>query len=327
MRKILAIIVMAGLLASTVGVIGCAGEDAPVAAFTATPTSGTLPVEADFTDGSTGEITDWAWDFGDGHASAVQDPSHTYSAAGAYMVSLKVIGPGGSDTETKTEYITVTAPAVVAPTIAITEITSEKKSDIPMSMALALLGAGIPAASAFGLAMACRVATFEMALKIVNPNDFDIALDSLMIEVIVPGVVYNAGAGNVTLDPLAVEMPNIQEKVYVPADTTLYLRRIFHITQLDAYVPLAMFQGMDGTSASAASEAVFRKAIAGAAADLDAAAQAAHTADYADLTAAQQEAVWEDVLPVWTLGIQAAVSSGYGDLHESYDLTWQKAFA
>jgi len=81
----------------------------PVAAFAGSPTSGTAPLTVNFTDQSTGEITSWAWNFGDGGSSTQQNPAHTYNSAGNYTVSLTVTGPGGSDTETKTNYITVTS--------------------------------------------------------------------------------------------------------------------------------------------------------------------------------------------------------------------------
>lgn len=43
-----------------------------------------------FTDAST-NATSWAWDFGDGNTSIVQNPNHTYSAPGNYSVSLNII--------------------------------------------------------------------------------------------------------------------------------------------------------------------------------------------------------------------------------------------
>ncbi|MBN1480664.1 choice-of-anchor D domain-containing protein, partial [candidate division KSB1 bacterium] len=88
--------------------------DAPVADFSGTPTSGLKPLDVDFTDASTGEITSWSWNFGDGGSSSAQNPSHTYANAGTYTVALTVTGPGGSDTETKVDYITVQEPAPVA---------------------------------------------------------------------------------------------------------------------------------------------------------------------------------------------------------------------
>jgi parallel beta-helix repeat protein len=86
----------------------------PVAAFTADPTSGTAHLDVQFTDQSTGSITSWSWDFGDGGTSSQQNPSYTYTSAGDFTVSLTATGPGGSDTETKVSYIHVTEPAPVA---------------------------------------------------------------------------------------------------------------------------------------------------------------------------------------------------------------------
>jgi PKD repeat protein len=50
---------------------------------------------AAFTGSSSGTITTWAWTFGDGGTSNVQNPSHTYAAAGSYNVCL-IVGDGCS---------------------------------------------------------------------------------------------------------------------------------------------------------------------------------------------------------------------------------------
>lgn len=84
---------------------GCVETLPPKAQFNASPTSGTVPLTVQFTEQSAGEITEWVWDFGDGSTSTEQNPSHTYTTGGKYTVSLEVIGPSGSDTETKTDYI------------------------------------------------------------------------------------------------------------------------------------------------------------------------------------------------------------------------------
>ena len=86
------------------------GAVLPTAGFTASPGSGPAPLPVQFTDTSTGSISSWSWDFGDGGTSTGQYPSHVYSTAGTYTVSLTVSGPGGSNTDTQTADVTVSAP-------------------------------------------------------------------------------------------------------------------------------------------------------------------------------------------------------------------------
>ena len=78
--------------------------------FRLRPPGGPPPLPVQFTDTSTGSITNWSWDFGDGGTSTAQYPSHVYSTAGTYTVSLTVTGPGGTDVETQANLITVSAP-------------------------------------------------------------------------------------------------------------------------------------------------------------------------------------------------------------------------
>jgi len=84
--------------------------DPPSASFTASPTSGEAPLTVNFTDSSTGYVTAWSWSFGDGGTSTQQNPSHTYTKAGTYTVSLTASGGGVDDTETKDDLIEVTEP-------------------------------------------------------------------------------------------------------------------------------------------------------------------------------------------------------------------------
>jgi len=79
----------------------------PAANFTASPTSGKIPLKVTFTDTSTGIPAKWIWDFGDGSKSYLQNPTHKYSKAGIYTVNLTVKNAKGSNTATKTEYIKV----------------------------------------------------------------------------------------------------------------------------------------------------------------------------------------------------------------------------
>jgi len=84
------------------------GGNPPVAQFVGNPTSGTAPLAVSFTDQSTYNPTSWSWAFGDGGTSTAQNPSHTYNSAGQYTVSLTATNAYGSNTNTKTNYITVT---------------------------------------------------------------------------------------------------------------------------------------------------------------------------------------------------------------------------
>lgn len=79
--------------------------------FSADPRSGVAPMTVTFSDKSTGDITSWSWNFGDGSSSTKQNPIYTYLKSGTYPVSLTVTGSAGSDTETKTGYITVSSIA------------------------------------------------------------------------------------------------------------------------------------------------------------------------------------------------------------------------
>jgi len=76
--------------------------------FSAFPIIGKAPLTVDFTNLSTGDFDICLWDFGDGNTSDdCNDPSNEYTMSGVFTVSITVSGPGGSDIETKTEYITV----------------------------------------------------------------------------------------------------------------------------------------------------------------------------------------------------------------------------
>ena len=84
----------------------------PIADFEGNPTQGCAPLTVQFTDNSTGNPTSWSWTFGDGGTSTEKEPGYTYDNPGKYTVSLTATNQFGSDTETKTDYITaLPAPA------------------------------------------------------------------------------------------------------------------------------------------------------------------------------------------------------------------------
>jgi len=81
---------------------------APTASFTQSVNN----LSVSFTDQSSdsdGSISSWSWNFGDGNTSIQQNPSHTYSSAGSYSVSLNVTDNGGLSSSTS-HSVSVTAP-------------------------------------------------------------------------------------------------------------------------------------------------------------------------------------------------------------------------
>ncbi|TMI62931.1 MAG: PKD domain-containing protein [Bacteroidetes bacterium] len=85
----------------------------PQAAFNSLPEV-CLGNSISFTDQSTAAnatVNSWQWDFGDGNTSTVQNPSHTYAAAGSYTVTLKV----GTDKGCQTVALIATRTVIVNP--------------------------------------------------------------------------------------------------------------------------------------------------------------------------------------------------------------------
>lgn len=72
-----------------------------------------------FTDKSTAYdgVASWAWSFGDGTSSTLQSPSHTYSAAGTYTVSLRVTDKDGSSTTVSKQVVVNSATGTTKVTV------------------------------------------------------------------------------------------------------------------------------------------------------------------------------------------------------------------
>jgi PKD repeat protein len=76
--------------------------------FSTRSRAGTSPFNCRFSNMTIGDYSQFLWDFGDGTTDNLnKSPSHSYSQAGVYTVSLTVTGPLGTDVETKTGYIYV----------------------------------------------------------------------------------------------------------------------------------------------------------------------------------------------------------------------------
>ena len=88
---------------------------APVAQFSATPTTVNTGGTVSFTDLSTGSPTSWAWtisgsgwSYTGGTSATSQNPQVIFNTVGQYTVTLVASNSMGSDNEVKSNYITVT---------------------------------------------------------------------------------------------------------------------------------------------------------------------------------------------------------------------------
>jgi PKD repeat protein len=83
--------------------------------FVADQTVGLKPFTVHFTDLTTGSPTQWNWNFGDGGFAIDQNPTHTYTEAGTYTVTLTDRNAEQTSTLAKTNYIVVTASPTPPP--------------------------------------------------------------------------------------------------------------------------------------------------------------------------------------------------------------------
>jgi PKD repeat protein len=93
----------------------CGGGSSLVANFSGNPLAVAVGGTVTFTDLSTGSPTTWAWSanpsagvtYAGGTSAASQNPQMTFANAGLYSITLTASKTGSTDTETKTNYITV----------------------------------------------------------------------------------------------------------------------------------------------------------------------------------------------------------------------------
>jgi len=111
------------------------GTVVPSAEFSYSPLSPRAGETVSFTDTSSGAPTSWLWSFGDGQTSALRNPTHSFSMAAIYQVTLTASNAAGSSSRTKSisigsptaptiTYFSANPPAVVAGQQAILSWTS-----------------------------------------------------------------------------------------------------------------------------------------------------------------------------------------------------------
>ncbi|WP_408648090.1 PKD domain-containing protein [Thiocapsa bogorovii] len=179
----------------------------PVAGFTSSTTNGVAPTLVVFNDASSGDVSQYEWNFGDGGTSTGASAAWTYSAPGTYSVSLKVTGPGGSDSITKTNLISIVGPPPVANFDA-----SERSGDAPLSVTFRDLSAGEITAVHWDFGdgqMSSEKApthiytepgVYDVSLMVKGPYGSDTSFKSAFVEVIDPNQGLPIEVGEVEVD-------------------------------------------------------------------------------------------------------------------------------
>jgi len=68
---------------------------------------GPAPLHVSFQDLSTGPVTSWSWEFGDGASSVQREPQHDYAVEGSYAVRLTVRSPSHTHTLERPDLVRV----------------------------------------------------------------------------------------------------------------------------------------------------------------------------------------------------------------------------
>ncbi|MBG6214541.1 MULTISPECIES: PKD domain-containing protein [unclassified Cryobacterium] len=103
---------------NSIGRSGPLANVPPTASFSSAITYRGLSVDAAGSADSDGTITSYAWNFGDGSTATGATTTHSYAAAGSYLVTLTVTDNAGASTVTSRTVDATDPPANVAPTAA-----------------------------------------------------------------------------------------------------------------------------------------------------------------------------------------------------------------
>lgn len=99
----------------------------PTSDFSMSASSGCVNTVVSFTSLATGDVVEWAWDFGDGETSDEINPSHVFSSGGSHTVTLTVIDAGGLTDDRSRTY-------TVRPPVAEYSFTPHIGCDLPLTV-------------------------------------------------------------------------------------------------------------------------------------------------------------------------------------------------
>ena len=174
-----------------------ADNQPPVADFTYSPLLPDTEDVISFTDASSdidGSIDTWAWDFGDGNTSSLQNPTHQYNTSGSYDVVLNV---SDNDLDSGNTTTTIFVPAAGSMTIYVPDnfstiqeaINFSRNGDtvlvrsgtyqenVIVNRSISVIGEGIPllnSTGGTGFTVTSATCTIE-GFNVTNANDYGYA--------------------------------------------------------------------------------------------------------------------------------------------------------
>ncbi len=185
--------------------------------------SGIVPLPVDFTSHYTGNITAYAWTFGDGTSSSDSNPSKMYAAPGVYTVSLTVTGPGGIDVQTKTNLVRVlpTPPTLMSRIGMMVDAQSATGSQSNLNGVLEP-GETVMLAPTWRNQTASAVALSAIASILAGPPGASVTLPgaSATFGSINPGTAANCQASTGVCYQMAVTVPATRPSVHWDAHIT-----------------------------------------------------------------------------------------------------------
>ncbi len=192
----------------------------PVANFTGSPLTGCSPLVVVFQDQSTGGPATWNWDFGNGNTSTLQNPTASYFTPGTYTVSLTVANGNGTNTLTRSQYVTVYENPVVGFTVPnqsgcfpfrvqFTDISTPGAGNTNVSWQWDL-GNGVTSTLQNPLAVYTTAGTFTVTLRVTNDKGCTKVISIPNYITVTPGVtgVFSSSTATVCNAPATINFTN-----------------------------------------------------------------------------------------------------------------------
>jgi PKD repeat protein len=214
-------LMMTALLAIAVsGAVALADANGVAASYTSDFTGGAAPVTVQFTDTSGGSPTGWQWDFGDGSPVVTdQSPSHTFQAAGTYVITLTVTDGTNTDT-TNGEIlvggdVTATPLATGASLLSAAFITDVTDGQAPLTVQFTDTSGGSPTGWQWDFGDGSPVVTDQ------NPSHTFQADGSYVVTLTVTdGSQINSSMSPITVEAAPTALPVTDTATPVPATPT-----------------------------------------------------------------------------------------------------------